>query len=169
MLGWRGPAGVRAAPRFDVRLELEAALATVWLSLSVDERAGAIGEAWTRVRLGRDAGTGLAVEWRWIGGSQAWASGPDDLAAVPVVMPLDELAAGHSVSLQGWLSLPRGFRLEAEGAVDLERRALVSAGGAIAYRHRCGCLGAAVRVLQRTGREWPDVMVTADVGGLGAR
>jgi hypothetical protein len=169
MLSWRGPAGLRAAPRLDVRLEVETALATLWLAISVDERAGAVGDAWTRVRLGRVAGTGLALEWRWLGDASTWASGPDALATVPLVMPLDARSVGHAVSVEGWLALPRGFRLEAEGAIDLEHRALVFAGGAFAYRHRCGCLGAAVRVLYRAGREWPDVMVTADVGGLGAR
>lgn len=169
MLGWRGPAGLDAPPRFQVRLELEAALAAVRLELSVDERVGAVSEAWTRVRLGCEAGTGLALEWRWLGDSPTWASGPDELSTVPVVMPVDVLAAGHSVSLQGWLTLPRGFRVEAEGAVDLEQRSLVAAGGGITYRHRCGCLGAAVRVLYRAGREWPDVVVTVDVGGLGVR
>jgi hypothetical protein len=109
------------------------------------------------------------VEWRWLRDPATVASGPDPLALVPIVVPWGVITAGHTASLRLWATLRWGVRLEVEGAADLGRRSLIFGGGAISYRHRCGCLGAALRVIYRSGREWPDVMVAVDVGGLGTR
>jgi len=167
MVSFEGLHGVRVPSRLEGRLELDLGLAEVFLAVSVDERQWTVGEAWSRALVGRSDSHGLELEWRWLEEGAASQSGPNPGALVPVVVPWSALLAGHTLGGRLWTTLGGVVRLEAEAWADLARRSLIVAGGGLTYAHRCGCLSASLRAWYRAGRQWPDVLVTVDLGGLG--
>lgn len=167
MLSFDGLAGSRVPPRLEGRIELDAGLAEVWLTVSLDERDWAVGEAWSRALIGHEDGHGVELDWRWLREGSNSQSGPDMRAVVPRLVPWGALVGGHTLGGRLWTTFGGVLQLEAEAWADLERRSLVVVGGGLSYSHRCGCLSAALRAWYRPWRQWPDVLVTVNLGGLG--
>jgi hypothetical protein len=160
-----GLAGVDLPPRLRAELELDRPLAAVVGHLALDEERLAVDEARVAARFGAERATGARVGWRWLDPDARHAAGWDPADALAVVVPFRALSPAHSLDVAAWVALGPTWRLEAGALVDLTGRALLRAGGAVRYAHRCGCLRAGVEAWSRAGRPWPDVLLTLDLSG----
>jgi hypothetical protein len=160
-----GEADEGLEPRLEARLSVTTGLAMVEGVALMDEQNRRLDQAWTTFQLGRPSGTGLSVDWSWLHADQAGRR-LEGLGALPLLLPRGPWESGQTLSLKGWFTPHREVQLMAEAMVDPAEGQLLLVGGVLRYRHRCGCLGVTAGAWYRRDRSWPEVMVTADLGGL---
>ncbi len=161
--------GVSLSQRLQFSFEVAERLASLSFGGAIDEERVNMDEAWTRVRIGRDATHGLRLGWRWLDEDTRDPSEPGPYSVLPTVIPWTALVGGHALDATLWMTLVSGWRFETGLQIDVTRQEMIRLGGALRYAHRCGCLRAGVEAWYRAGRSWPDIVIAVDLAGLGSR